>query len=65
MNAGKLKTALQDIPDEMEVYIAEIDSEFKYAPVEQVRKQMLDFRESPAGSILASEIVVVIDSNYL
>ncbi len=65
MNAGKLKTALKDIPDEMEVYVTELGSEFQYAPVEQIRKQMLDFRESPDGPILASEMVVVIDSNYL
>jgi hypothetical protein len=62
MNAGKLKQLLAPIPDEMDVYIAEVETGFKYAPVEEVRQEEINFMEEPGGKVLATEKVVIIDS---
>lgn len=62
MTVKELKAKLDQYPDEIEVFIVEVDTGFKYNPVEQVRAEKINFQEEPGGKTLASSKVVVIDT---
>ena len=60
MNVKQLKTILQDLPDNMDVFVAERTTDFEYGLVENVYVDEVDFMEEPAGKVLATDTVLII-----
>lgn len=62
MTVKELKAILNDLPDSMQVFVAERKSEFKYGLVNSVYVKEIDFMENPDDDeVLAREKVVCID----
>ena len=60
MTVKELKQKLEKYPDNMEVFIDERLTEFKYGLLNSVRSKKIDFVEEPEGEVLANEEVVIL-----
>ena len=61
MNVKQLKKAIQNLPDHMEVFVAERKTEFAYGLVNSARVKKLNFSEEPDGEVLAQDNVLILD----
>ena len=63
MTVKQLKAALEQYPDNMEVFVAERKTEFAFGLVNSVRSQEISFTEDPSDSTedAPTDTVVVID----
>lgn len=61
MTKAQLLKLLEPYPDNMEVFIAQTETDFSYTLVNSVYKKKVDFKEDPGGETLASHDVIVID----
>jgi hypothetical protein len=62
MTVAQLRQHLAMYPDNMEVFFAEIETGFKYAPVEEIYEKDLNCMEDPDGSVFATDKVLILDS---
>lgn len=60
MIVRELKERLSQYPDHLEVFMAELTTEFAYGLVNGVRTRELNFMEDPDSKVLARAQVVVI-----
>lgn len=59
----ELRSKLSSLPGDMEVYLDERLTEFKYGLVNGVSVKMIDFSEDPGGEAMASDVVLVISED--
>lgn len=60
MNIKKLKEIIKDLPDNMEVFIDERLTEFKYGLVNSAIVKEIGFQEEPNGKTLAKQTVFIL-----
>lgn len=58
--AGLIK-ALEPFEDNMQVFMSERLTEFKYGLLNSVRSQKINLMEEPDGEVLAQETVIILD----
>lgn len=63
MTVKQLKEALQKLPDNMDVYLAETTSEFAYSPAESCIVKRIPFQEEPGGKTEGDDTVCIISDN--
>lgn len=63
MTVKNLMSRLSKFPENMEVYLCS-ESEFRYAPAEDVYEKEIPFSEEPGGRELAREKVIIIDTEF-
>ena len=61
MTVKELKKKLSRYPDDMEIFVSSDKTEFKYAPLDSVRSDEINFTEEPHGEPLATDMVVILD----
>lgn len=61
MNIKQLKEKIENLPDTMEVFVAERKSEFSYGLVNSACVKKLNFSEDPESKTLATENCFVLD----
>lgn len=61
MTVKQLKQALDEFPDNLEVFVAERKTEFRFGLVNNVYDKLINFSEEPDSKPLAKSKVVVID----
>lgn len=61
MNIKQLKEKIANLPDTMEVFVAERKTEFAYGLVNSARVMNINFMEDLDGEVLAQDDVLVID----
>lgn len=61
MNVKELKQKLDLYPDDMDVFLAERQTEFSYGLLNSVRKEIINCKETPDGKVLAKETVIILD----
>jgi len=61
MNVKQLKIAIKDLPDNMDVFVAERKTEFAYGLVNSARVKKINFVEEPDGEVLAQDNVLILD----
>lgn len=61
MNVKELKEKIANLPDNMDVFIAERKTEFSYGLVNSAFVKKINFTEDPDGEVLAQENVLVLD----
>jgi hypothetical protein len=61
MNVKQLKEKIANLPDQMEVFVAERKTEFAYGLVNSAVVKKLNFAEEPDGEVLAKDEVLVLD----
>lgn len=63
MNIKELKEKIKDLPDNMEVFIDERLTEFRYGLVNTVEVKGIDFMEEPDGEVLARHRSLVLSED--
>ena len=61
MNVAQLKEKLNDYPDNMEIAIRSTESEFSFAPINQLTEVDVDFKEDPHGKVLNTQKCLLLD----
>lgn len=61
MTVKELKSKLADLPDNMDVFLAERQTEFKYGLVNSAYVKEINFMEEPDGKVLSRDKVVILD----
>lgn len=61
MTVKQLKEAIADLPDTMDVFVAERKTEFAYGLVNDAYVKRIDFMEEPDGKVLSSDNCLVLD----
>lgn len=61
MTIKQLKEKIDNLPDNMDVFVAERKTEFAYGLVNSALVKQINFMEEPNGEILAEEDVLVLD----
>lgn len=61
MNIRELKIKIENLPDDMDVYISERKTEFSYGLLNSVFVKDINLMEDPSGDIICSETVLVLD----
>lgn len=61
MTVKELKTELEKYPDNMDVFMSERLTEFKYGLVNSCKMKTINFSEEPGGEIEARDEVVILD----
>ncbi|TDQ12191.1 hypothetical protein [Pedobacter metabolipauper] len=62
MTLGEFKKKTEHLPDHIEMMMAEVETGFKYSPVESATVQDINFSEEPDGSgASAKETVLILD----
>jgi hypothetical protein len=60
MNVGQLKKELDKHPDDMDVFIDERLTEFRYGLLNGVTKKEINFMGEPNGESLSKDTVVIL-----
>lgn len=63
MTVKQLKVELEKYPDNMDVFLGERLTDFKYGLLESVRKEKISFSEDPDSKSLAKDEVIILDSS--
>jgi hypothetical protein len=63
MNIKQLKEKIANLPDSMEVFVAERKTEFTYGIVNTAYVQEIEFMEEPFGEPLAQAEVFILDED--
>jgi hypothetical protein len=63
MTIKELKEKISDLPDRMEVFMAERTTDFAYGLVNSAYVKVLDFSEAPDEKVLAQDSVLVLDED--
>lgn len=61
MNVKQLKEAIKDLPDHLDVFVAERKTEFAYGLVNTTTVREINFMEEPDGEVLSRDKVLVLD----
>ncbi len=61
MTVKELKEKIANLPDNMDVFVAERKTEFTYGLVNSASIKKINFMEEPDGKVLAQENVLVLD----
>ena len=61
MTVKQLKVIISELPDNMDVFVAERKSEFTYGMVNSAVVKKINFVEEINGEVLAQENVLVLD----
>jgi len=61
MTVKELKEKIENLPDSMDVFVAERKTEFTYGLVNSAFVKKIDFVEEPGGEVLAQDNVLVLD----
>ncbi|WCM42428.1 hypothetical protein MG290_01795 [Flavobacterium sp. CBA20B-1] len=61
MTVKELKEKIANLPDSMDVFVAERKTEFTYGLVNSAFVKMINFMEEPDGEVLAQDNVLVLD----
>ena len=62
MNLGEFRKQTAHMPDDIDLMMAEVETGFKYSPVESATIQEINFSEEPDGSgESAKETVLILD----
>jgi len=61
MNVKQLKEAIENLPDDMGVFMNERTTEFKYGLVNSVYVKKINFMEEPDGEVLSQDNAVILD----
>lgn len=60
MTVKELKQAIADLPDQMDVFLEEMETGFQFGLVNSAVVQEINFKEDPYGEILSREKVLVL-----
>lgn len=61
MTVKELKEKIANLPDNMDVFVAERKTEFTYGLVNSASVKKINFMEEPNGEVLAQDNVLVLD----
>jgi hypothetical protein len=61
MTVKELKEKIANLPDSMDVFVAERKTEFTYGLVNSAFVKKIDFVEEPGGEVLAQDNVLVLE----
>lgn len=61
MTLGEFKKATKDMPDHLELFVAERKTEFSFGMVNSVFIKKINFMEDPNGPVLSKSEVIVLD----
>lgn len=61
MTIKELKEKIANLPDNMDVFVAERKTEFTYGLVNSALVKKINFKEEPDGEVLAQDNVLVLD----
>lgn len=61
MKVKELKEKIANLPDSMDVFVAERKTEFTYGLVNSAFVKKIDFVEEPGGEVLAQDNVLVLE----
>jgi len=61
MNIKELKEAIADLPENMDVFVAERKTEFAYGLANSAYVKKINFTDEPGGEVMARDNVFVID----
>lgn len=61
MTVKELKEKIANLPDSMDVFVAERKTEFTYGLVNSASVKKINFMEEPYGEVLAQDDVLVLD----
>lgn len=61
MNIKELKQKIKNLPDNMEVFVTERKTEFKYGLVNSAKVRKINFIDDLHGEVLAKDNVLVLD----
>ena len=61
MNVKQLKEVIKDLPDHLDVFVAERKTEFTYGLVNTAKVQEINFMEEPDGEVLSRDEVFVLN----
>lgn len=60
MTVSQLKKELEKYPDNMDVFLDERLTEFKFGLLNSVKKKKINFKEEPDGEVLATDNCVIL-----
>lgn len=63
MTVLQLKKAIENLPDNMQVFVGERLTEFKYGLVNSAKVKLINFMEEPDGEPLAKDDVLVLEED--
>lgn len=61
MTVEQLRTALEGLPDNMDVFMDERKTDFSYGLLNSVRIDQINFMEEPNGRVFSCDHVVILD----
>lgn len=64
MTVKELKEKIANLPDSMDVFVAERKTEFAYGLVNSAFVKKIDFMEEPDGEVLTQDDVLVLEEEY-
>jgi hypothetical protein len=65
MTIKKLKEIITNLPDSMEVFVAERKTDFAYGLITGAYVKNINFMEEPDGEILCEDTVLVLDEDII
>lgn len=65
MTIKKLKEIIANLPDSMEVFVAERKTDFEYGLITGVYVKKINFMEEPDGEILCGDTVLILDEDII
>ena len=63
MTIKEFREFSKDLPDNMDMYVSERLTEFKYGLVNSAKVKEIDFMEEPDGEALAKDLVLVLEED--